>query len=97
MFKRLKTFPWLGHETCFLWGPRQVGKITWLENSFPGARSYNLLLSDDYDRLQKRKSMRSKSWSLWHRTPAHAKWALFTSSPGPISSSASGTDKSSLR
>lgn len=57
MFKRLQTFPRLGHETCFLWGPRQVGKSTWLEKSFPTARSYNLLLSDDYDRLQKKPSL----------------------------------------
>jgi uncharacterized protein len=38
-------------ETCFLWGPRQTGKTTLLRNLFPGARYYDLLLSDVYQTL----------------------------------------------
>jgi predicted AAA+ superfamily ATPase len=57
MFDRVLNLSRLGRETCFLWGPRQVGKSTWLEKSFPSSRYYNLLLSDDFARLQKKPSL----------------------------------------
>lgn len=51
MFKRFQNFAGLGQESAFLWGQRQTGKSTLLEKSFPGALRYDLLLSEDYERL----------------------------------------------
>ena len=36
------------NETSFLWGPRQVGKTTFLRSFFPGARYIDLLRSDEF-------------------------------------------------
>lgn len=44
-------------ESCFLWGPRQTGKSTLLKTLFPGARRYDLLLSDIYRRLLSRPAL----------------------------------------
>jgi len=51
MYKRIMSLEKSGTESCFLWGPRQTGKSTLLMNLFPGARRYDLLLSDVYRRL----------------------------------------------
>ena len=34
-----------------MWGPRQTGKSTLLRQLFPGAKTYDLLLSGEYQRL----------------------------------------------
>lgn len=51
MYKRIIDFSIGRTETCFLWGPRQTGKSTWLRAKFPNALSYDLLLASDYRRL----------------------------------------------
>lgn len=43
MFKRLLKLEQVNHESCFLWGPRQVGKSTYLRQNFPQAKYYDLL------------------------------------------------------
>lgn len=57
MFKRLQNFKGLGKESCFFWGPRQSGKSTLLKRRFPDAPYYDLLLSDEYERLNRRPSL----------------------------------------
>lgn len=53
MFNRvLKVPPDLG-ESFFLWGPRQTGKSTLLHQRFPDAPYYDLLLADEFERLQR--------------------------------------------
>ncbi len=54
MFIRLQEFAGRGKETCFLWGPRQTGKSTLLKGLFPHAPYYDLLLSDEFERLNRR-------------------------------------------
>lgn len=54
MFTRLQTLPLRRDESCFFWGARQTGKSTLLDRLFPGARRYDLLLSDQFERLNRR-------------------------------------------
>ena len=51
MYKRILNLPLSTSETCFLWGPRQTGKSTLLKTLYPDAKRYDLLLSDQYQRL----------------------------------------------
>ena len=51
MYKRILDLSLSDQETCFLWGPRQTGKSTLLRQLFPGAKTYDLLLSREYQRL----------------------------------------------
>jgi len=51
MHQRILNLPLSTSETCFLWGPRQTGKSTLLKALYPDARRYDLLLSDQYQRL----------------------------------------------
>jgi predicted AAA+ superfamily ATPase len=51
MYKRILSLSLSDRETCFLWGPRQTGKSTLLKQLFPGAKTYDLLLAQEYQRL----------------------------------------------
>lgn len=53
MFKRIQNFINIGKESCFLWGPRQSGKSTFLKSTFPHARYYDLLLPNEFMRLSR--------------------------------------------
>lgn len=57
MFHRLQQFKGLGKESCFFWGPRQSGKSTLLKKRFPHAPYYDLLLSDEFERLNRKPSL----------------------------------------
>jgi predicted AAA+ superfamily ATPase len=57
MFTRIQHFKGLGHESCFLWGPRQSGKSTLLKQLYPKSPYYDLLLSDEFERLNRRPSL----------------------------------------
>ncbi|MBM4047620.1 MAG: ATP-binding protein [Planctomycetes bacterium] len=51
MFNRTIDLAIASRESCFLWGPRQVGKSTLLSTRFPDAPYYDLLLASEYRRL----------------------------------------------
>ncbi|MBI4272806.1 ATP-binding protein [Candidatus Uhrbacteria bacterium] len=57
MFTRLQKFQGLEKESCFFWGPRQSGKSTLLKILFPKSPYYDLLLSDEFERLQRKPSL----------------------------------------
>lgn len=57
MIKRILSFDETRRRSAFLWGPRQTGKTTLLTGAFPGARRYDLLLSDEYRRLLARPAL----------------------------------------
>lgn len=57
MYKRLQRFLNLGSESCFFWGPRQSGKSTLLKTLFPKSPYYDLLLSDEFERLNRQPSL----------------------------------------
>lgn len=57
MYQRLQKFRGLGTESCFLWGPRQTGKSTLLKKLYPGSPYYDLLKSDEFERLNRRPSL----------------------------------------
>lgn len=50
MFKRLLALPAPGHQTFFLWGPRQTGKTTLLRATYPDAFWIDLLKADEFRR-----------------------------------------------
>lgn len=54
MFKRNQNFIGREKESCFLWGARQTGKSTLLKILFPDAPYYDLLLSEEFARLNRR-------------------------------------------
>lgn len=57
MYKRILTLDRADQETLFLWGPRQTGKSTLLEQLFPTSPYYDLLLSDVVTHLQVRPAL----------------------------------------
>lgn len=44
-------------DSIFLWGPRQSGKSTLLEKTFPDAPNYNLLKTEVFEKLSRRPSL----------------------------------------
>ena len=57
MYNRKQLLVGRGRESCFLWGARQTGKSTLLGQLFPNSPRYDLLLSDEYRRLQTHPSL----------------------------------------
>ena len=53
----MQELPEKGRESCFLWGPRQCGKSTLLNQLYPQALRYDLLQSDEFERLNKRPAL----------------------------------------
>jgi uncharacterized protein len=48
------------NDSIFLWGARQVGKTTLLEQLFPNARYYDLLKAHEFERLLRQPSLLSQ-------------------------------------
>lgn len=57
MLIRRQSFKDCGKESCFLWGARQTGKSTLLKFLHPESLYFDLLLSDEYERLLRRPSL----------------------------------------
>ena len=57
MLIRRQSFKNCGKESCFLWGARQTGKSTLLKFLHPESLYFDLLLSDEYERLLRRPSL----------------------------------------
>jgi len=57
MYQRQQRLSLSSESSCFLWGPRQTGKSTLLKMLFPKALRYDLLLSDEYQRLLRNPSL----------------------------------------
>ncbi len=53
MYIRKQVFNGLGKESAFLWGARQTGKSTLLKMLYPDAQYFDLLLNDEFERLQR--------------------------------------------
>jgi predicted AAA+ superfamily ATPase len=53
MYQRKQIFEGSGTESVFLWGARQTGKSTLLKQLFPDALWFDMLLTNDYERLVK--------------------------------------------
>ena len=56
-YKRILSFDDAGDDSLFLWGARQVGKSTLVKTVFPEAIVYDLLKSDEFERLARRPSL----------------------------------------
>jgi len=54
MYNRKQVFLGSEQESVFFWGARQTGKSTLLKTLFPNALWFDLLLSDEYERLSKK-------------------------------------------
>ncbi|MDO9123355.1 MAG: AAA family ATPase [Deltaproteobacteria bacterium] len=57
MYKRIIHIALPERSSCFLWGPRQTGKSTLLQERYPTSKRYDLLLSDEYRRLMHQPSL----------------------------------------
>ena len=57
MYKRVLKLEEIQDDSTFLWGARQVGKSTLLEELFPTARYYDLLKSDEFERFFRRPAL----------------------------------------
>lgn len=76
MFKRTIRLPPAGTDTFFLWGPRQTGKTTLLEETYPTAHWIDLLKADAYrrylqnpERLREELSLTQVSLTLVKQRP----------------------------
>jgi predicted AAA+ superfamily ATPase len=70
MYYRIQTLHNIGKESCFLWGPRQTGKTTLLKQLFPKSPYYDLLLSHEFERLNRKPSiLREELLATFPKTP----------------------------
>ena len=53
----------LKQKSHFLFGPRSVGKTSLIESQLPNVKKYDLLDSDDFDRLIRRPKLIEEEWS----------------------------------
>lgn len=53
-YKRIQRVIEAQEDSVFLWGARQVGKSTLVKALYPEAKTYDLLMSDEYSRLMRR-------------------------------------------
>jgi uncharacterized protein len=60
MYSRLLSLEDPNNDCLFLWGARQVGKTTLLEQIYPEARYYNLLLAKDFERFLRKPALLSE-------------------------------------
>ena len=60
MYKRILSLEDENNDSVFLWGARQVGKTTLLEQLFPQARYYDLLKEHDFERILRQPSLLSQ-------------------------------------
>ena len=51
MYIRFLKLEEIAEDSLFLWGARQTGKSTLLNVLFPNARKYDLLKSEEFERL----------------------------------------------
>ena len=56
-YARILRFADAEGDSLFLWGARQVGKSTLVKELFPKARIYDLLKSDEFERLSRRPAL----------------------------------------
>lgn len=56
-YARILRFDDAGDDSLFLWGARQVGKSTLVKTLFPDAVVYDLLKSDEFERLTRRPAL----------------------------------------
>lgn len=61
MYKRKQIFTGAENESFFFWGARQTGKSTLLKTIFPDALWFDLLLTEEYNRLSKNPEYLRKS------------------------------------
>ena len=64
MIERFLELNELQDDSLFLWGARQTGKSTFLKQKYPDARYYDLLLPNEYQRLQRNPSLLIDELSL---------------------------------
>ncbi|MCJ7448581.1 MAG: AAA family ATPase [Bacteroidales bacterium] len=57
MYIRKQNFIGSGRESVFFWGARQTGKSTLLKKLYPGSLYFDLLLSSEYERFLRNKSL----------------------------------------
>jgi len=57
MYNRLQALKQRQKNSCFLWGARQTGKSTLLKDLFPSAPYYDLLLTNEFMRLNNNPSL----------------------------------------
>ncbi len=60
MYTRILSLEDENNDSLFLWGARQVGKTTLLEELYPKARYYDLLQAKDFERFLRRPSLLSE-------------------------------------
>jgi predicted AAA+ superfamily ATPase len=60
MYSRILSLEDENNDSLFLWGARQVGKTTLLEELYPNARYYDLLQAKDFERFLRRPSLLSE-------------------------------------